>query len=846
MFKPSNEKGSNKNEEFKKYREDLLTTIVESIETNQSVKPLIDRFTRVSNPITGTKYRGMNTIILNEEIQEKDYKDPRWVTFKQAQEKGFYLKSDQSGTTISFAKQAEKEVERTNEQGKIEKVKEPYFLIQRYHVFNAEQFRDFPPIEKAFEYESDERKAILQSMKDLAKKDFTINETGVGSATFNRESNTIILPLSETITNEESMARNFFHELAHAVGNKTDLNKDLSYAQEEIVAELTSSLLHKELGFDTSLQGDSHSLNYAIGWGSQIEELKKNPSTLMTYVNLAEKRIEFIKENYIEKDLLKEPELLKKADLFKGLEITAIGNDQKLNLLDGAKLQGEDAYKALEKAVKNGQENILLINFKNDDPENVFQSYNYIRFDKPSENILKEDSGIAIELEKTLFKDLNDELSVAISEVNDEKEYTDLTQFFEKKADILSNEILEKFKRDEALFLKKQPEPEITPTELFKDLEIRIIQDPYKNFDLKDGTKLQGEEAFELVNKAFREGTKPTRLEIRLNSESSIDIVADPIEFGNQKTLEAGLTRQFLYELNENRSLANERYANDEETEKIVRTTFDNKEALLKESLHQFREDEALFLKKQLEKEIRPNELSQDRLANFEAKLKKAEIDRPIIAKAEEIYFLTLGNEMESGKVNWSKVDFTSAQEMLKAEIPVDIASSVIDKNSQEAYRKELYGKEYAQSVVSMADGYTPERAVSRDYDQTIGVELTGDNPKMIEINGKTELDFRAHDLKAVDILVNKIGHDKELVEQVIAEKSRALEQDFLLKYPHWQDRVDHSNRNQQKYPDVRLKYAQEVVSSIDNSLQLSPTLPTLPKQPITFLKSTPDLSFDR
>ena len=54
------------------------------------------------NPITGTNYRGANMVNLSMVAFAKDYNDPRWMTFKQAQDKGWNVKKGSRGTPIIY------------------------------------------------------------------------------------------------------------------------------------------------------------------------------------------------------------------------------------------------------------------------------------------------------------------------------------------------------------------------------------------------------------------------------------------------------------------------------------------------------------------------------------------------------------------------------------------------------------------------------------------------------------------------------------------------------------------------------------------------------------------------
>lgn len=57
---------------------------------------------RPENAVTGRPYRGVNSVWLSYVQGEKGYRDPRWCTFKQAQEKGWKVKKGEKGTRVEF------------------------------------------------------------------------------------------------------------------------------------------------------------------------------------------------------------------------------------------------------------------------------------------------------------------------------------------------------------------------------------------------------------------------------------------------------------------------------------------------------------------------------------------------------------------------------------------------------------------------------------------------------------------------------------------------------------------------------------------------------------------------
>src|SRR5699024_6585078 len=105
------------------------------------------------NPVTGRKYSGMNRfwMLLNART------DPRWMTYKQAQSKGWQVKKGSKGLPINVVK-THREVNKKDENGKVMKdengkpikvfikLENPY--IRSAVVFNAEQIDGVPELER--------------------------------------------------------------------------------------------------------------------------------------------------------------------------------------------------------------------------------------------------------------------------------------------------------------------------------------------------------------------------------------------------------------------------------------------------------------------------------------------------------------------------------------------------------------------------------------------------------------------------------------------------------------------------------------------------------------------------
>src|SRR5215831_9066699 len=102
------------------------------------------------NPTTERSYRGGNAIHLMATGLRQGYDDPRWMTYKQAADRGWQVRRGEKGTQIEFWEvKAEPKEQRQPESSagdKSDREKRGGRLIHRvYTVFNAKQIDGVPP-----------------------------------------------------------------------------------------------------------------------------------------------------------------------------------------------------------------------------------------------------------------------------------------------------------------------------------------------------------------------------------------------------------------------------------------------------------------------------------------------------------------------------------------------------------------------------------------------------------------------------------------------------------------------------------------------------------------------------
>ena len=358
-------------------RKKLVEKLIENMKNDEVIfkKGWDVSLLRPQNPVSEVNYLGINRLKLGLEAIINDYKDPRWVTFTQAKEKGWNIKKGAKGIRCEkwiFSKK----VKEKDENGKlIEVEKELYKPFPSYFtVFNAEQVEGIPAlkIEKISETKNFEIAELL-----IQSSECPIKELAQEQAFYIPKEDIIVLPLREAFKSKEAFLRTTIHEMGHSTGHKSRLNRDQtgtfgtpSYAKEELVAELSSIFTQAKLGIKLEGQHFNDHTAYLKSW---ISVLENDPNELFKAVSKAELASERLYQNYLikERELSKEKNIIENLDqeiqngreelkninmnelgLFKDLTINFNYSEIDLYIPDNTTLKGYEAYKFLDNIMK--------------------------------------------------------------------------------------------------------------------------------------------------------------------------------------------------------------------------------------------------------------------------------------------------------------------------------------------------------------------------------------------------------------------------------------------------------------------------------------------------------------
>lgn len=285
---------------------------VENVQSSATAFNLAPR-----NPVSGTMYRGVNSLRLALAAQNNGWKDPRWMTFNQARAQGYRIKKGSKSTKILYYEQRELRKDSTlaaTSQGQAgveppETAKDKEAdqdkeyqcpIVVLFNVFNAEQIEGIPPLELseiAYEWDPNEK------AEQILRNSGAVIVHGAKSPYYSKSEDTIHLPHKERFISAGSYYSNALHELAHWTGAPTRLNRlqatffgDEEYAREELRAELASWMLGQEIG--TQHDAEFHA-SYIDAW---VKCLIDRPGEIKRACRDAEKIRKYIMEFAREKE----------------------------------------------------------------------------------------------------------------------------------------------------------------------------------------------------------------------------------------------------------------------------------------------------------------------------------------------------------------------------------------------------------------------------------------------------------------------------------------------------------------------------------------------------------------
>ncbi len=306
---------SNENPQKRDHRQEVTDRIIKMLEEGTAPwqKPWQPGALEMPfNPTSERAYRGGNAVQLMAVGVVNGYDDPRWLTYRQAQQNGWQVKQGEKGTQIEYwefpdrQSHARREAmgEHASDDGPADE-KQPRRMIHRvYTVFNAKQIEG---ISEHKPKHREEFEIVGAGESILTNSGARIHHDQNDRAFYNRNIDSIHLPPKSAFAEAADYYGTALHELGHWSGHESRLNRetlnssktfgDENYAKEELRAELASIFLAAERGIPHD------PANHAAYVGSWIKALQDDKNEIFRAAKDAHRATDFLLALEMEKSV---------------------------------------------------------------------------------------------------------------------------------------------------------------------------------------------------------------------------------------------------------------------------------------------------------------------------------------------------------------------------------------------------------------------------------------------------------------------------------------------------------------------------------------------------------------
>ena len=215
--------------------------------------------TMPKNAATGRQYSGINVLILWGVVIQHGFPSQSWLTFRQALSLGGNVRRGEHGITVVYADRLtpEDEKRRARETGEDAAV---IPFLKRFTVFNAAQC-DGLPEGVATVAPPPPRGLIEPQVEALIRATGIDFRIGGDRAFYAPTSDYVQVPPPQAYFEPINWHRTALHELGHATGHPSRLNRDFSgsfgskkYAFEELIAEINAAFCCASLGITPTVR----------------------------------------------------------------------------------------------------------------------------------------------------------------------------------------------------------------------------------------------------------------------------------------------------------------------------------------------------------------------------------------------------------------------------------------------------------------------------------------------------------------------------------------------------------------------------------------------------------------
>jgi antirestriction protein ArdC len=228
------------------------------------------------NAATGQRYRGINVLTLGMSGLAFTSADPRWATYKQAEDRGWQVRKGEHGTTGYFFKRLELRDDSRPEGDEDAVRRIP--LLRAFSLFHASQIEGIPdyvpPTIEEAPWRAPEAAEII-----LANSGAVVRFGG-DRAFYSPATDHIQMPPHAAFATAERFCGTLIHEASHWSGAESRLNRNLrnafgshDYAREELRAEISTVMILAETGI--SNYDFSNNAAYIASWLEKLRSDRK-------------------------------------------------------------------------------------------------------------------------------------------------------------------------------------------------------------------------------------------------------------------------------------------------------------------------------------------------------------------------------------------------------------------------------------------------------------------------------------------------------------------------------------------------------------------------------------------
>lgn len=250
-----------------------------------------------TNAVTSKRYTGGNALWFALVAIDRGYPSPQWATFKQWQSVGAQVRKGERGTWGIYwnVKPAETITETDPDTGETVELTtaERVTWARSFAVFNGAQVDNAPAVEAPADLTPLQR---IERAEAFFKAVPAAVGWGEGNPCYRPATDRVVMPTFDAFDTPEHAYGTLAHELAHWTGHPARLARtfgkrfgDVTYAAEELTAELSAAFTAALLGIDTVTRTDHAA--YLASW---CHMLRTRPSTLWTVASKAQAATDYL------------------------------------------------------------------------------------------------------------------------------------------------------------------------------------------------------------------------------------------------------------------------------------------------------------------------------------------------------------------------------------------------------------------------------------------------------------------------------------------------------------------------------------------------------------------------